>query len=918
MVSLYGHTHPEPPGYVLAAAAPVCRGAVLIIPTHSLGSARTSRGLSTEASLILSPGAAFGPYRIVAPLGRGGMGEVYRARDTRLGREVALKVLREEDSDDADLLVRFEREAQAASSLNHPNIVVVYEAGELPVPGRARPLHYLAMELIDGEPIDASLEGEPMPLRRFLDLATQLADGIARAHESGIVHRDLKPSNVFVTSEGRVKILDFGLATLRAASVDDTQSPTAARLTSPGMAVGTLGYMAPEQARGEIPTAASDQFSLGCIFYEMLTGRAAFGRASVAETFSAILRDDPPPIDEVNPKVPAPLRWIIERCLAKSPRDRYVSTRDLARDLQTLRDHSATISSRSLAAAAPVETRRRGLPVAAITLAAVALGAGGALFFARRTSSPLQPEFRRITFRQGVVSRALFAPNGSILYTGSWGGEPARSYLALPESSGIDRLLESDVQFPLAFSEDGSQVLVLVGTSRLSVNESGTLAWWPALGGRPRRILDGAGWADVDRSGRFLVVVRDLGADRVLELRSAEGALQRTLFRTSGAIWFARISPDGKRVAFIHYPFRLDSTGEVHVAAIDGSGSKAVTPRFEQCQGLDWDAKTGKIWFTASIGLANASTTLWTIAPSGKSSERYVLPGFFRLQSVSAGGDRFLLTSERERVNLTVRHGHESPRDFSWLGWTLVSDISPDGKTLLFYDQGPTEKTAGIWIRPLAGGDAIRLGEGYPGRFSPDGRWVVGVTRPLTGAAELVVIPVEAGRPRRLPVRGAHVSAPSFAGPSTLLFVRTEKGRSEVWRIETDGTGARSLGAAGCELPMASSSGSSFVCVQGDRALVLHSMNDGSRRKLHELEDPGEFVHVRWNGTGDRIFAVTRDRRVLTLDSSTGSLLHEEAMPLTAPAEGRLLEAALDADGSIQAYSVIQKSTDLYMASGIR
>jgi len=847
------------------------------------------------------------------------MGEVYRARDTRLHREVALKVLREEDADDADLLVRFEREARAASSLNHPNIVVVYEAGALSVPGRAEPLHYLAMELIDGEPIDASLDGEPMPLRRFLDLATQLADGIARAHESGIVHRDLKPSNVFVTSEGRVKILDFGLATLRPASGEDTQSPTAARLTSPGMAVGTLGYMAPEQARGEVPTAASDQFSLGCIFYEMLTGRSAFGRASVAETFSAILRDEPPPVDEINPRVPQPLRWIVERCLAKSPRDRYASTRDLARDVQTLRDHSATISSRALAAAAPVEIRRRALPLVAFAVLAVALGAGGALLLSRRTSAPLQPEFRRITFRQGVVSRALFAPNGSILYTGSWGGEPARSYLALPESSGIDRLLESDVQFPLAFSEDGSQVLVLLGVSRLSVNESGTLAWWPALGGRPRRILDGAGWADFARRGRFLVVVRDLGADRVLELRSAEGALQRTLFRTSGAIWFARVSPDEKEVAFIHYPFRLDSHGEVQVAAIDGSGSKAVTQRFEQCQGLDWDAKTGEIWFSASIGTANASSTLWAIRSSGKSSSRYVLPDFFRLQSVSAGGDRFLLTSERERVNLTVRHGRESPRDFSWFGWTLVADISPDGKTLLFYDQGPTEKTAGMWIRPLAGGDAIRLGEGHPGKFSPDGRWVVGVTRPLSGPPELSLIPVEAGRPRRLPLRDAHVSAPSFAGPSTLLFVRTEKGRSEIWRIESDGTGARSLGAAGCDRPMASPSGNSFLCVEGEGALAVHSMNDRSRRKLYQLANEGEFVSVRWNGAGDRIFAVTRDRRILTLDSSTGSLIREETIPVAAtPVHGRLLDAALDSDGVIQAYSMIQKSADLYMASGIR
>jgi eukaryotic-like serine/threonine-protein kinase len=870
--------------------------------------------------VILSTGTTFGPYKIVAPLGRGGMGEVYRASDGRLGRDVALKVLREEDAEDPELLTRFEREARAASSLNHPNIVVVYEAGTASVSGRESLVHYLAMELIDGEPIAASLEGEPMPLRRFLDLATQLADGIARAHESGIVHRDLKPSNVFVTSEGRVKILDFGLAALRLHPGDDTQSPTATgRLTSPGIVVGTLGYMSPEQARGEIPTPASDQFSLGCIFYEMLTGRSAFRRTSVAETFSAILRDEPRPVDEINPSVPQPLRWILERCLAKAPRDRYASTRDLARDLQTIRDHSATTGFRA-AGVARAEPRRRSLWIAAAAIA-IAAGAAGAILLLERFRTPLQPEFRRLTFREGIVTRALFAPNGSILYAASWEGNPVRSYLALPESTGIDRVLDSDVQFPLGYSKDGSQVLVLVGPSRLSVNESGTLAWWPSLGGRPRRILDNAGWADVAGNGRFLAVVRDLGADRVLELRSEEGALQRTLFRTSGAIWFARISPDDTKVAFVHYPFRLDSTGEIQVAAIDGSGSKVLTRRFERCSGLDWSAKTGEIWFSASTQTAYGSGTLWTVSPSGKLRSRYVLPDFFTLQSISGSGDRFLLTSQKEAINLTVRRGAEDPHDLSWLGWTLIRDISPDGKTALFYDGGPTEKTSGVWIRPLEGGDATRLGEGFPGKFSPDGRWVVAVTRPLSGTPQLILIPVEAGGVRRLPTSVGNVSAPSFAGPSTLLFVRSEKGVREVWTMETDGSGARSLGGAGCDMPIASPSGSSFLCLKGERrrSLFLYSIKSGPGRRLYELPNDGDFVYARWSKTGDRIFGVTRNQRLLTLDSSTGTLLREEGIPFAGTTgQKRLIAAALDAEAKTRAYSAIRTSSDLYLASGIR
>ncbi len=678
--------------------------------------------------------------------------------------------------------------------------------------------------------------------------------------------------------------------------------------------------MSPEQARGENPTPASDQFSLGCIFYEMLTGQQAFGRSSAAEAFTAILRDDPRPVDEINPSVPQPLRWILDRCLAKAPRDRYASTRDLARDLQTLRDHSATTSFRA-AGVAGTEPRRRSRWLIAGAAVALAAAVAGGVLLLDRLRTPLPPEFRRLTFREGTVTRALFAPNGSILYAASWEGNPVRSYLALPESTGIDRVLDSDVQFPLGYSEDGSQVLVLVGPSRPSANESGTLAWWPSLGGRPRRILENAGWADVAGSGRFLAVVRDLGADRVLEIRSADGELQRTLFKTTGAIWFARISPDEKKVAFVHFPFRGDSTSEIQVAAVDGSGSKILTRRFEQSAGLDWNAKTGEIWFAASTQTAYGGGTLWSVTPSGKLHSRYVLPDFFTLQSVSRSGDRFLLTSRREAVDLTVRRGAEDPRDLSWLGWTLIRDISPDGKTALFYDGGPTEKTSGVWIRPLDGGDATRLGEGFPGSFSPDGRWVVAVTRPLSGAPQLILIPVEAGAVRRLPATEGNVSSPSFAGPSTLLFVRTEKGASEVWTMQTDGSGARSLGAAGCDMPAASPSGSSFLCLSGERrrSLFLYPIKGGPGRKLYELPADGKFVYARWSATGDRIFGVTRNRRLLTLDSSTGTLLRDEAIPLAGtPGQAQLIAAVLDGEAATRAYSILRTSSDLYLASGIR
>jgi Tol biopolymer transport system component len=558
------------------------------------------------------------------------------------------------------------------------------------------------------------------------------------------------------------------------------------------------------------------------------------------------------------------------------------------------------------------------LRLAAATAAILIIAVVGGLFVARRLRAPLQAEFRPMTFRKGVVSRALFAPNDSILYTASWEGSPTHSYLAFPESPGIDRLLESDPHLPLAYSGDGSQVLVLLETSRASINARGTLAWWPALGGKPRRILENAGWADFAKTNGSLAVVRDSGAERVLELRSAQGAPGLTLFRTVGAISFVRFSPDEKRVAFIHHPMRGSESGEVRIVATNGSGSSALTPVFRRCFGLDWNRRTGEIWFSASG--AAYSSALWTVSLSQKPRSRFVFPDFFTLQSISAKGDRCLLISGEARVSLTVRKAGEAPNDLSWLGWTLITDISPDGKTLLFYDGSAAEKTAGLWIRPVEGGDAVRLGDGYLGKFSPDGQWVIAMTEPLSGPQQLVLVPVEAGRTRQLTFSKASFSAPSFADDKTLLFVRSEGGRSEVWSMATDGSGARSLGASGCDQPIASPSRTSFVCVGGDRtSLFIYAVDKRPGRKLYELPRGGLFLCARWNDTGDRIFAVTRDRQLLTLDSATGRLLDQTTLPaLGAVSQDVLLTAALNNDATVQAYSLVHASSSLYLATGLR
>src|SRR5262245_47641221 len=368
---------------------------------------------------MISAGSRFGLYEVIAPLGAGGMGEVYRARDSRLGREVALKVLPEEVSKISDRLARFEQEARAASALNHPNIVTIYEIGE------AGGSPFIAMELVDGRTVREIAADGQLPLRRIFSIAAQAADGLARAHAAGIVHRDLKPENLMVTRDGFVKILDFGLSKLVApVSGGVSAMPTLARPeTHPGTVLGTVAYMSPEQASGRDLDFRSDQFSLGSILYELAAGDKAFQRATAAETMSAIIRDEPKPLLEKRPDAPAPFRWIIERCLAKEPEERYAATRDLARDLAVVRDRASEISG----AAAGIEpagrraVQPRFLPMA---LAAAAILAAGiaAGWFASKKSSPKRasaPTFQRITFRTGAIANARFGPDGKAVIYGA-------------------------------------------------------------------------------------------------------------------------------------------------------------------------------------------------------------------------------------------------------------------------------------------------------------------------------------------------------------------------------------------------------------------------------------------------------------------------------------------------------------------
>src|SRR5262245_23310323 len=458
--------------------------------------------------MAASVGTRIGPYEILSPLGAGGMGEVWRARDTRLARDVAIKVLPEELSSDPERLRRFEREARAASALSHPNIVTIFEVARVDLTS------YIVMELVEGKTLREIASGAPLPFRKILSIAPQIAEGLARAHAAGIVHRDLKPENVMVTADGIVKILDFGLAKLTHPLGDGGQSAdgeTVSAPTRPGIALGTVSYMSPEQASGYPVDFRSDQFSLGSMLYELASGKPAFKRPTTAQTLAAIIEDDPEPIARVSPKTPAPLRWVIERCLSKEPKGRYASTEDLARELGDLRDHVSELSSGS----AEIEPARRRPRWRAFAIGLAGLMALAGMYILgdrARLAKTSEPRFRQLTFRGAGIGTARFAPDGqTIVFSSQTEGKPPELYSMRVDSPEVRSLGLPPAQI-MSISKAGQMAILLAPRHGLGPRVGhmgfeqwihrdpflvgGTLAEVALAGGAPRELLDDVSFAD--------------------------------------------------------------------------------------------------------------------------------------------------------------------------------------------------------------------------------------------------------------------------------------------------------------------------------------------------------------------------------------------------------------------------------------
>jgi eukaryotic-like serine/threonine-protein kinase len=684
--------------------------------------------------MALTPGTKLGPYEIQSLLGSGGMGEVWRALDTRLGRDVAIKVLPATLANDADRLRRFEQEARTIATLSHPNILGIHDIGT----HEGSP--FLVSEFLDGQTLREKIETGPLPTRRAIEYALGIAEGLAAAHDKGIVHRDLKPENIFITRDGRVKVLDFGLAKL--VSQDDIHA-SATTLTSPatlpGMVMGTVGYMSPEQVRGEPIDARSDIFSFGAVLYEMLTGKRAFKRDTSAETMTAILREEPPDLNDADWQGPPGLHRVLVRCLEKNVERRFQSASDLAFAIESLSGTSVTRS-----AAQPVEStkaKRDWLPWAAMALALLAVGAA-AWSVARWSGTKAQPTFTRLTYKQGYLSNARFAKDGgTVVYSAQWSGDPLQVYSVrteFPQSVKVD--LPSSALLALSSSGD---MQVAVDPQYVSNFLHGTMAQAQMAGGTPRPLEKDVIAADYAPDGKTLALVRE--ANRKVQL---EFPARNVIYTTSGYLDYVRVSPSGKEVAFLEHPVYGDDRGWVSV--IDASGNhRQLTKEFASVQGLAWPRSGKEIWFSASEQM---SLQLYGVSLSGKQRQILTTPERARLLDIADDG-RVLLSDELTGTEITAtdpstgkeRHGLE------WFNGSLAPDISPDGKAITFLEfGGPADRLYLVVYRKLDGSAAVALGPGAIPKFSPDGTMVAATI--LTRPPQIGLNPIGTGDSRKLPV----------------------------------------------------------------------------------------------------------------------------------------------------------------------
>jgi len=855
--------------------------------------------------MSLRPGDRVGPYEVTALIGAGGMGEVYKARDSRLGRVVAIKIVRTSSEQSSDGIRRFEREARATGMLNHPNILAVYDVGA------HEGLPYLVSEFLEGETFAARLSRGIVPTKKTLEYAAQLATGLAAAHAKGFVHRDLKPSNLFITTDGQIKILDFGLVKL----TEQTEfihflsrASTASQLTQAGAIVGTMNYLSPEQIRGDTIDHRSDIFSFGTVLFEALTGQRPFERASPIETMNAILNQDPADLPDT---VPPNVGLVVRRCLEKVPQERFESARDLAFHLSTLSHGSGSGPTTPPLVAGRGATRRRFLRLAAAV--SVFVGVAAAFVVGQRTNPATTAGYQQLTFQRGWVRSARFAPDGgTIVYGAAWDESPVRLFSTRPESPESRRL-----EIPSA------DILAISSSNEMAISLGeryvGTLARVPLEGGGPREIMVDVEDADWAPDGERLAV-----AQVVQQRYRLEFPIGRVLYETDGWISHVRVSRDGNRVAFIDHPVSGDDLGAVCVIGRNGE-KETLSADFASVTGLAWSSTGDEIWFSASE--AGPNTSLYAVDLSRRQRLVTTAPGRLDIKDIGPDG-RVLVTHGRFRIGMRSRGpGGEQERDLSWLGTSVAAGLSADGQTLLFTEEAGGGGTGSypVYVRQTDGSAAIRLGEGLLAALSWDGRWAA--TIGLGPPPSIVVLSTRAGEARLLE-RGGLVDYQAvgwFPDGRRLLIAGTEPGRDVRLYAQDIGNGMpKAISPEGIRIkPYASPvspDGKQVAAVDRSSRIVLQPVGGGEPTPLPELE-PGDEP-IRWSADGSSLYVLRRgvsSGRVYRLQIAQRQVeLTTELLPSDRAGLIGILAVQTTPHGEFYVYSYTQDLSDLFLVDNLR
>jgi len=869
--------------------------------------------------MSLQPGTALGPYQILATLGAGGMGEVYKAQDTRLDRLVAVKVLPGHLASSPEALARFEREAKAVAALNHPNITGIFDFG------RAGATVYVAMELLEGESLRAALAQGPLSARRATELAVQLAQGLAAAHDKGVIHRDLKPDNLWITRDGRLKILDFGLAKQvgpgRPGALLATEVLSSGPHTEQGMILGTLGYMSPEQVRGEPADARADLFSFGAVLYEMLTGRRAFARDSASETMAAILRDDPPEPETTGRVIPLALRRIIDHCLEKAPERRFRDAHDLAFAL----DNLSTASQGPAPLAAPFAPQNRRATRIWATLGVALLAVAGLSGWLLGRQPGPSPTFRRLTFGKGLVDGARFMPGSrEILFSARWNGAQPEVFSLNPAS-----------REPRALGVQGASLLAVAPSGELAVKlaprlwagfELGRLARVTPGGGR-RVVQDSALEADWLPDGSQMALVRFGGDDPGSSSNTwttLEFPAGHRLASAGTFLWALRVAPAGDRVAFLEQPSFQHGDGRVVV--LGATGARTVVAEVHGFTGLAWGPGGREVWYSE---LRDGSSSLWAVAPGGRRRLLARQAGLLELLDVASDGRALASLGMIIKGTMGLSAPDFREQDLTWNEATYTHAISPDGQSWLIGSgagwSGGDEHLS-LYLRKAGEPVPTLVGEGNAAHFMPDGHHVLATgSRP---APLLTVLPLGPGRPREInlgsfesvgaePLPDGRHAVIANVTDNTWYLLDLNDGS----RVPFGEPGLSSMLGAKCLSP----DGSRVVLRRRagnvlDDPLLIYPVKGGAAQPVKGCL-PGD-TSLAWTGDGRGIYVFNRDglpTRIQRIDLATGArTLVREIMPANPGGMSGIRSFAMTPDARHLAYNYVRKLSDLYLIEGLK